>query len=144
MELDRHAAADDVGAVVRWLLEDGGTRVGVMGFCMGGGIAWEVARTEPAVSAVVPFYGAVDLDEGGPALAPFQAHYGTRDRFPDEMYRRIEAHLADAAGSELWRYEGAGHAFMNEEHDRFDPDAAALAWERAVGFFRRHLAEQPA
>lgn len=144
MELDRGAAAEDVRAIARRLLEDGATKVGVTGFCMGGGIAWTVARTESAISAAVPFYGAVDFHEGGPALAPFQAHYGTKDRFPREMYEQIERHLDDAPGSELWRYPGAGHAFMNEDGHSFDPDAAALAWERTVGFFRRHLADQPA
>jgi carboxymethylenebutenolidase len=144
MELDHDAAAEDVRGLVAWLLESRATRVGVTGFCMGGGITWTVARTEPAISAAVPFYGGVDFREGGPALAPFQGHYGTRDRFPAEMYEQIERHLGDAPGSELWRYRGAGHAFMNEEGHSFDPDAAALAWERAVAFFRRHLADQPA
>jgi carboxymethylenebutenolidase len=141
MELDRAAAAEDIRGIVGWLLEEGTASVGITGFCMGGGIVWELARSEPRLSAAVPFYGGVDFTEGGPALVPFQGHYGTRDRFPDEMYAQIEEHRGDVEGSELHRYEGAGHAFMNEEHEHgFDPDAAALAWERAITFMRQHLA----
>ncbi len=139
MELDRTQAEADASAAVGWLLERGATGVGVVGFCMGGGIVWELARSEERLGAAVPFYGGVDFREGGPAAVPFQAHYGAEDRFPQEMVEAIEAHRSDVPGSELHLYEGAGHAFMNEEDDGYRADAAALAWERMLSFFRERL-----
>lgn len=140
MGLDAPAAVEDVRALVGWLLDQGASGVAIMGFCMGGRITWAVARSEPRLAAALPFYGSVDFDEGGPVLVPFQAHYGTEDRFPPEMYDRIREHVDDAAGSELHLYEGIGHGFLNEEHaDDFDADAAALAWERALEYLRERL-----
>ena len=139
MELDRTKAEADASAAIGWLLERGATGVGVVGFCMGGGIVWELARSEARLGAAVPFYGGVDFREGGPAVVPFQAHYGTEDRFPQEMVEAIAAHRSDVPGSELHRYEGAGHAFMNEEDDEYRADAAAVAWERMLSFFRSRL-----
>jgi carboxymethylenebutenolidase len=55
------------------------------------------------------------------------------------MYDGIREVMAGSPGSELHRYEGAGHAFLNEEGDRYDPEAAAQAWPRAVDFFHTHL-----
>jgi carboxymethylenebutenolidase len=139
MELDRGRAADDVREVIGWLLERGATKVGVTGFCMGGGICWTLAQTEPGLSAAVPFYGGVDFGGGERAVVPFQAHYGTRDHFPEEMLDAIRDHTADLAGSELHLYEGAGHAFMNEERESYRVDAARLAWSRTIAFLREHL-----
>jgi carboxymethylenebutenolidase len=139
MELDRDRAADDLREVVGWLLGRGATKVAVTGFCMGGGICWTLAQTEPRLSAAVPFYGGVDFRDGERALVPFQAHYGTRDHFPEEMLEAIREHTADVPGSELHRYEGAGHAFMNEERESYRPGAAELAWSRTLEFLREHL-----
>jgi carboxymethylenebutenolidase len=139
MELDRGRAADDVREVVGWLLARGATKVGVTGFCMGGGICWTLAQTEPRLSAAVPFYGGVEFGGGERAVVPFQAHYGTHDRFPEEMLEAIREHTPDAPGSELHLYEGAGHAFMNEERESYRPDAAELAWSRTIEFLREHL-----
>lgn len=140
MELDRTKAVADASAAIGWLLERGATGVGVVGFCMGGGIVWELARSEARLGAAVPFHGGVDFRAGGPAIVQFQAHYGTKDRFPQEMIEAIDAHRSDVPGSELHRYEGAGHAFMNEEDDGYRADAAAVAWERMLSFFRSRLA----
>jgi carboxymethylenebutenolidase len=139
MELDRGRAAEDVRQVIGWLLERGATKVGVTGFCMGGGICWTLAQTEPRLSAAVPFYGGVDFRGGERAVVPFQAHYGTRDRFPGEMLDAIRDHTVDVAGSELHLYDGAGHAFMNEERESYRPDAARLAWSRTIAFLRANL-----
>ncbi len=128
----------DLHAVVAWLAEREVPGIGVMGFCMGGGIAWELALTEGRVDAAVVYYGGVEF-EGRTLAIPVLAHYGTKDRFPVEMYEAIRRAMEAIPGSELHLYEGAGHAFSNEEGDRFDPEAAALAWDRTVGFFQRTL-----
>jgi carboxymethylenebutenolidase len=139
MELDRYQAANDLREVIAWVLDRGASKVGITGFCMGGGICWTVAQTEPRLSAAVPFYGGVEFRHGERAVVPFQAHYGTRDHFSGETLDAIREHTADSPGSELYLYEGAGHAFMNEERESYRPDAAELAWSRTIAFFRAYL-----
>lgn len=139
MQLDRPAAVRDIRALVGWALEGGATRVGAMGFCMGGGIAWDLALSEARLAAVVPFYGGAELQDDPTVLVPFQAHYGSHDQFPPEMYEAIRKHLRDAPPSEFHWYEGAGHAFMNEERESFDAEAAPLAWERLNAFLTARL-----
>jgi carboxymethylenebutenolidase len=137
--LDRGRAAEDIREQIGWLLDRGATKVGVTGFCMGGGICWTLAQTEPRLSAAVAFYGGVDFEGGERAVVRFQAHYGTHDRFPEEMLEAIREHTSDVPGSELHIYEGAGHAFMNEERESFRPNDAELAWSRTIAFLRDHL-----
>ena len=140
MALDDARALEDLRAAIGWLFDRGASGVGAIGFCMGGGLAWELARSDERLGAAISFYGGVDLRQGGPVLVPFQAHYGTEDRYPEEMLEAIEAHRADAPDSELHRYAGVGHGFMNEEHDEdFDPEAAELGWARALAFLRATL-----
>jgi len=141
MALDDARVLEDLRASIGWLLDRGATTVGAIGFCMGGGLAWEHARSDPRLRVAVVFYGGVDFRGGGPVLVPFQAHYGSEDRYPQEMLDAIEAHRSDVPGSELHRYEGVGHGFMNEEHEEdFDPEAAELAWRRTLTFLRTNLA----
>ncbi len=139
MALDRPAAVRDLRELVAWALERGATTVGAMGFCMGGGITWDLALSEDRLGAVVPFYGGAELEADPTVLVPFQAHYGSQDHFPVEMYDAIRRHVNDAPPSELHLYEGAGHAFMNEQRDAYRPDAAELAWGRAIAFLRERL-----
>ena len=137
MELDRPAALRDLRAGVAWLKGRGATSVGAMGFCMGGGIAWELALTDSGIAAAVPCYGHVEF-EGREVPIPVQGHYGTQDHFSQELLDEMRSKLG-AAGGELHLYEGAGHAFMNETRAAYHRDAAEAAWSRAVEFLRTHL-----
>jgi carboxymethylenebutenolidase len=137
MELDRPAALEDLKHGVSYLRNQGATSVGVVGFCMGGSLVWQLACDDDRLGAAIPFYGTY---EGGEPLCPVQAHFGTEDHFPPEALDALEATLsAFGNGSELHRYPGAGHAFMNDTRESFDADAAKLGWERALGFIERHL-----
>jgi carboxymethylenebutenolidase len=137
MELDRDGAVEDLKHCVSYLKNQGATSVGVMGFCMGGSIVWQLACADDRLGAAIPFYGTY---EGGEPLCPVQAHFGTEDRFTPEELDELEAKLMSLGnGSELYRYEGAGHAFMNDTRESHDEDAAKLGWERALGFIERHL-----
>jgi carboxymethylenebutenolidase len=137
MELDRPAALRDLRAAVAWLKGRGATSVGAMGFCMGGGIAWELALTDSGISAAVPCYGHVEF-EGREVPIPVQGHYGTEDHFSHELLDAMRSKV-HAAGGELHMYDGAGHAFMNDTRPAYQPEAAELAWSRAVGFLRGTL-----
>ena len=137
MELDRDAAVEDLKHCVSYLKNQGATSVGVMGFCMGGSIVWQLACSDDRLEAAIPFYGTY---EGGEPLCPVQAHFGTEDDFTPRALDELEAKLtALGNGSELFRYEGASHAFMNDTRGSHDEGSAKLAWERALGFIERHL-----
>jgi carboxymethylenebutenolidase len=137
MELDRDAAVEDLKHCVSYLKNQGATSVGVMGFCMGGSIVWQLACSDGRLEAAIPFYGTY---EGGEPLCPVQAHFGTEDDFTPQALDELEAKLTELGnGSELFRYEGAGHAFMNDTRESHDEQSAKLGWERALGFIERHL-----
>jgi carboxymethylenebutenolidase len=137
MDLDREGAVGDLKHCVTYLRNQGATSVGVVGFCMGGSLVWQLAGSDDRLSAAIPFYGTY---EGGDPLCPLQAHFGSEDHFTPESLDELEAKLTSLGnGSELHRYEGAGHAFMNDTRESYDAVAAKLGWDRALGFVERHL-----
>ena len=139
MELKQDAALLHLRGAVSWLLDNGATKVGVTGFCMGGGLAWELALTDDRVSAVAPFYGWVDFRDRT-VRAPFQAHYAGHDGFDESTLDSIRAHLGDVPGSEFHRYPDASHAFMNDTRPEvYRDDDAAMAWDRLVSFLHTML-----
>ncbi|MBF9044097.1 dienelactone hydrolase family protein [Rhodobacterales bacterium HKCCE4037] len=122
----------DIGAAVAAL--DG--KVGVIGFCWGGGLAIRSAQVLD-VACAVAFYGTrlpQYLDR--PLKAPVLAHFGTEDdHVPPEMRAEAQAALPDM---EVHLYE-AGHAFANDARPSYRPEAATLAHERTAEFLAAHL-----
>jgi carboxymethylenebutenolidase len=120
---------------------DGG--VGVMGFCLGGTVAYFVAgQTE--VAAVVSYYGSGvqdSLELLDQITAPVQFQYGGSDPYiPRDQVARVEAAAAGKPNVEVHVEEDAGHAFHNRKAPMFHmPEPAARAWERTEDFLRRHL-----
>ncbi len=120
----------------------GGT--GVIGFCFGGGLAFNVAaRDSPDV--LVSYYGSAlpDLLPMAPDVqAPSLHHFGLADAYIDQpTVERIRAAVtADARPAEFHVYEGANHAFDNADLPPLHhPEASALAWERTLEFLGRTL-----
>lgn len=118
-------------------------RVGIVGFCWGGGVVGRVAVAEPRLGAGVVFYGQAPETEGVAGIqAPLQMHYaGLDDRINAGIPAFREA--LDAAGRryEIHMYDGVNHAFHNDTSEaRYDAEAAALAWRRTVGFLHAELA----
>ncbi len=147
-ELPVEEAARDLGGAVDFLLaHDAVTSatVGAVGFCMGGGFVLLLATERPdAIGAVVPYYGVGHLPGSYAAIsAPVQGHYGEQDEmYPVDQARAQEQQIRDEAGVEVeYFYYPAGHAFANDDDHlgTYDADAAALAWQRAVGFLHAHL-----
>lgn len=139
MGLDRARAIEDLKAAVTWLFDRGAGGVGTMGFCMGGSLVWELAWSDERLSAAVPFYGLPDL-RGHDFHCPIVAHFGSEDRWTTEQLAEVHQELdRDRYAHELFVYPGAPHAFMNDTRPSYRKDAAELAWERTIAFFRNHL-----
>jgi carboxymethylenebutenolidase len=130
-------------------------RAGIIGFCLGGGTALASALLGDAFKAAVvlyalpvllPEYAAsgrpVDRIKQAPALrCPTQLHFGEQDVvIPLEQVRALdEAARSSGLPIETYTYADAGHAYHDDTHPNYAPDAAALSWERAVAWFRTHL-----
>lgn len=116
-------------------------KVGVVGFCFGGWISNMMAVKVPNLGAAVPFYGGQPSAEEVPAIkAPIQLHYASLDTRVNTGWPDYEAALkAEGKDYEAYMYEGVNHGFHNDTTPRFDSAAAALAWERTIAFFKKHL-----
>ena len=135
----------DAAAAVAQLRElpevDGGT--GVVGFCLGGSIAYLLAA-QGGLDAVLSFYGSAVPDRLGlldQITAPVQFHFGGSDPYiTRDQVARVEAAAAGRPNLELLIEEDAGHAFHNRKAPMFyNPEPAARAWQRAEDFLARHL-----
>lgn len=118
-------------------------RLGATGFCWGGGAANFLATTMGAdLKASVPFYGAApNAASVANIRAALQIHYADNDERINAMWPAYEAALrAHQVTFEMHRYAGTQHGFHNNSTPRHQEAAASLAWERTLGFFRKHLA----
>jgi carboxymethylenebutenolidase len=120
-----------------------GSKVGVMGFCMGGALTVAAAVHVPGVSAATCFYGIPPKAFADPAgiRIPFQGHFANRDDWCTPQAADELEQAMSGAGQlpEIHRYE-ADHGFFNERRaDVYDADCAQLAWDRMIAFLSRHL-----
>jgi carboxymethylenebutenolidase len=117
-------------------------KLGVTGFCWGGGTTNFLAATLGAdVQAAVPFYGAAAETASVPQIkAPLLVQYAESDERINAMWPAFEAALKTAGVSyEMHTYPGTQHGFHNNSTPRYNEAAARLAWERTVAFFKKHL-----
>jgi carboxymethylenebutenolidase len=116
-------------------------KVGVTGFCWGGGVTNQVAVNSPDVQAAVPFYGRQPAAEDVPKIeASLLIHYAGDDERINAGIPEFEAALKEASiDYKIHMYEGAKHAFFNDTSARYHEEAAKLAWERTITFFKDRL-----
>ena len=149
MELPVEKAVQELSGAVDYLLGHEAVTsetVGAIGFCMGGGFVLALAAREGRrISAAVPFYGV------GPAIpdtytgltAAVQGHYAEQDEmYPVAQANQQEEQIRYESGAEVtFFYYPAGHAFHNEADllGTYNPDAARLAWNRAVEFLKQRV-----
>jgi len=116
-------------------------KIGVVGFCYGGGIANMLATRLPDLAGAVPFYGsqppAADVAK---IKAPLLIHYAENDERINAGWPAYEEALkASKVRYEVFKYPGTQHGFNNDTTPRFDPAAAKLAWQRTLEFFNKNL-----
>jgi len=146
MRMDR-AARDMSGAVDELRRRTGRDGVGVIGFCMGGGLALVLAALRPdAVKAVVPCYGIIPWPDAQPDFATMSAalegHYAERDDFftPEAAYELGEQLRSMGKQAEIIVHPGADHAFFNDTRPEvYNATEAARLWASALDFFHQQL-----
>ena len=141
--LDRTKLLQDFFAAYEFLTTHEGStgKVGAVGFCYGGGVCNALAVAYPDMAASVPFYGRQAAVEDVPRIqAPLLLHYGELDERINAGWPAFEAALkAQGKTYEAHIYADAPHGFHNDTTPRYDPEAAALAWERTLTHFKTHL-----
>jgi len=143
-KVDRAKMTEDFVAAAKWLRArpESTGKLGVVGFCFGGGIANTLAvRMGADLSAAVPFYGSAPPVEDVPKIkAAVLVHHGELDKRLVDGWPAYEAALKAAnVRYEGYVYPGANHGFHNDTTPRYDEAAAKLAWERTVGWFNKYL-----
>ncbi|MGQ0652413.1 MAG: dienelactone hydrolase family protein [Betaproteobacteria bacterium] len=135
-KLDWANSLRDVDAAVAEAKKSG--RVGIVGYCWGGTVAWRAAANTAGLAAAAPFYGG-----GMPSFidekpkVPVQAHFGELDQSPTleqakaiaKAHPEIEAHY----------YPNAGHGFNCDHRPSFNAAASKTSRERVLQFFRKHV-----
>jgi carboxymethylenebutenolidase len=121
---------------------NGNGKVGVVGFCYGGGIANYLPTVVTDIAAAVPFYGAQPpATEVAKIKAPLLIHDAEKDERIRAGWPAYEAALkANNVKYQYFVYPGTEHGFNNDTTPRYDEAAAKLAWQRTIDFFRAQLA----
>jgi carboxymethylenebutenolidase len=139
-KLDGPKMLEDFLAAAQWLKarNDGTGKLGVVGFCYGGGVAHQLAIRLPDLNASVPFYGNVPAPaDAAKVKAPMLVHLAGIDERINAAWPAYEAALKTAgARFTVHQYAGTQHGFNNDTTPRFDVPAAKLAWDRTVAFFK--------
>lgn len=129
-------------------------RLGIVGFCMGGRVAYLMAAANPDLKASVMYYGGNIMQSWGNGPSPFErtpeircpilGHFGEEDDNPSpEDMSKLDAELTRGGKiHQFYSYGGAGHAFANLGSPKYRDHAAAASWSRTFDFFARYLGKQ--
>ena len=128
----------DITAAVAHLAPEG--KVGLVGYCLGGSLAWQSAALVSGLAATVGYYGgtvAANLDKQ--PKVPVMLHFGDDDHgIPVADVEKVKA-AVDPKRVQVFRYAGATLAFNRAGTDSFRPESAKLARERTVAFLKEHI-----
>jgi carboxymethylenebutenolidase len=145
-KLDSQSTINNFVAAVKYLktysMSTG--KIGVIGFCWGGGMANQVAVNSPDLIAAVPYYGMQPAAADVPKIkAALLLHYASLDERIDNGIPEYEAALkAASVNYQIYMYAGAKHAFNNDTNpERYNKEAAQLAWKRTISFLKQKLKE---
>jgi carboxymethylenebutenolidase len=147
----------DIGATVNYLRAskavDSG-RMAIIGFCMGGRVAYLMAAASKDFKAAITWYGGSCFRKWGEGPTPFertaeincpiQGHFGDTDQNPslDDM-AKLDAELTKYnKAHEFFSYKDTGHAFLDRHHpDRYVAESDRVSWQRGLEYLRKHLAD---
>lgn len=142
-QVDPEKLMNDFFAAIEFLMENDATtgKVGIIGFCYGGGVANAAAVAYPELAAAVPFYGRQPNPQDVSRInAPLLIHYAELDSRINEGWAAYEAALkAGDKSYEAYIYPGVNHGFHNDTTPRYDEAAAKLAWQRTIDWFQKYL-----
>ncbi len=115
--------------------------IGVVGFCFGGWVSNMMATRIPGLKAAVPFYGTQPTAEETALInAPLLVQYGDDDERVNAGWSDYEKALkAHGKDYQVHFYENSKHGFHNDSTPRYNPETAALAWQRTIEFFKKNL-----
>ena len=146
----------DIGATVEYLRKsrfvDSG-RIGILGFCMGGRIAYLMAAASREFKAAITWYGGSCFRQWGDGPTPFertaqigcpiQGHFGETDQNPTLAdMAKLDAELTRFGKlHDFYVYKNTGHSFMDPHHpERYVAESDCVSWQRGMEFLRKHLA----
>lgn len=151
---------NDINATIGFFERQSGvdtSRLAVIGFCMGGRVAYLAAAVNPAFKAAVVYYPGNAFRAWGRDLpspfertaeisCPVQGHFGAEDKNPSpEDMQRLDTELTKfGKAHEFYSYPGAGHAFMDNTKESYRRHAEEASWPRTLEFFGRHLSGRDA
>ena len=139
---DLDKGVDDLESTIQALRAVPGCtgKVGTMGFCLGGRLAFLTA-TRTSADAAVGYYGVMLTDHLDETLkAPVMLHVATEDEFvPKDQQAAVHAALDGKPKVTIHDYEGQNHAFVRVGGKHYDKTSADLAQERTLAFFKEHL-----
>jgi carboxymethylenebutenolidase len=145
----------DIGAAVNFIKASkfaDGNRIGVLGFCMGGRVAYLMASANKDFKAAIAWYGGNCFRSWGDGPTPFertvqincpiQGHFGENDQNPSlEDMRKLDAELNKHGKiHDFHVYKNTGHSFMDMYHsEKYVPESDRVSWQRGMQFLRKHL-----
>jgi len=137
-KLDWETALKDVKAAMEFAARETGEKVGVIGYCWGGSLAW-LAATRLGAPVAVGYYGGQIAHFADDALSvPVMLHFGRQDQhIPPEEVEKVQAAHPEV---EIYWYD-AGHGFNCDARSSYDPAPAAQARERSLDFLKKHLVD---
>jgi len=130
-------AVKDMDAALDWLREQNVRKSGVIGYCLGGTMAW-LAATRLDVGAAVGYYGGhIARFAQETPRCPVMLHFGKLDKHvPKADIDKVQAAHPDV---QIFWYDNADHGFNCDQRDSYNPGAARLARERSLAFLKQHL-----
>ncbi|WP_445663392.1 YghX family hydrolase [Enterobacter soli] len=142
-KVDPTKLMNDFFAAVEFMKKhpDASGKVGITGFCYGGGVSNAAAVAYPELDCAVPFYGRQPAATDVPKIkAPLLLHYAGLDKNINEGWPTYEAALKlNNKVYEAYIYPGVNHGFHNDSTPRYDEPAAELAWKRTLSWFEKYL-----
>ena len=135
-KINMDAAIKDVAAAMEFAAREMGKKVGVIGYCWGGTLAWISATRLHADGAVGYYGGQIGRFAAENPTAPVMLHFGREDKsIPPEEVEKVHAAHPEV---EIYWYE-AGHGFNCDARASYNPESAKLARERSLAFLKKHL-----